>query len=226
MPDLSEKDNRKFIIVVGAGKMGYNLTKLLISEGHEVLLVEKDKARFNELSAELGESIFLGDAAESDVLKQIGTNRANVVVAVTGDDDTNLIICQMAKIMYMTPRTIARISNPQNEDIFSTLGVDNIVNTTHIVNSLIEKEVDAGMIVPILDIKGSNAEIVETELSSNSPIINKAIKDIKLPEESLIVSILRDGQVVFPHGNTVLKNGDTIMILVSKEKRDILRQIL
>ncbi len=226
MSDIEKQDNQKFIIVVGAGKMGYNLTKLLISEGHEVLLVEKDKTRFNELSAELGESIFLGDATESEVLKDIGTNRANVVVAVTGDDDVNLIVCQMAKIMYMTPRTIARISNPKNEDIFLTLGIDNIVNTTQIVNSLIEKEVDANMIVPILDIKGSNAEIVETELSSNSPLVNKAIKDIKLPEESLIVSILREGQVIFPHGNTVLQKDDTIMILISKDKMDILRQIL
>jgi len=224
--DTVKQDNKKFIIVVGAGKMGYNLTKLLISEGHEVLLVEKDKVRFNELSPELGENIYLGDAAESDVLKQIGTNRANVVVTVTGDDETNLIICQMAKIMYMTPRTIARISNPKNEAIFSSLGVDNIVNTTQIINSLIEKEVDAGMLVPILDIKGSNAEIVETEIASNSPLNNKAIKDIKLPEESLIVSVVREGKVIFPHGNTVIQNGDTIMILISKEKRDILRQII
>ena len=126
----TEKD-QLFIIVVGAGKMGLNLTKLLVSEGHEVLLVEKDRARYNELSSELGENIYHGDAAESDVLKQIGTNRANTVVAVTGQDDTNLVICQMAKIMYMIPRTIARISNPKNEDIFSELGVQSRLKTVN-----------------------------------------------------------------------------------------------
>ncbi|HDT15218.1 MAG TPA: TrkA family potassium uptake protein, partial [Firmicutes bacterium] len=175
-----------FIIVAGAGKMGYNLTKLLVSEKHEVLLVEKDKERYNQLNPELGENVFFGDAAESDVLKNVGANRANVIVAVTGDDETNLIICQLAKIMYMTPRTIARISNPKNEDIFSALGVDNIVNTTKVVNSLIEKEVDPGMLVPILEMKGGRVEIVETEVSSNSPVAGKAIKDIKLPAECLI----------------------------------------
>ncbi len=215
-----------FIIVVGAGKMGLSLTRLLISEGHEVLLVEKEKERYNELYQELGENISMGDAAESDVLKNIGTNRANVVVAVTGDDETNLVICQMAKIMYMIPRTIARISNPKNEDIFSTLGVDNVVNTTKIVNSIIEKEVDPGMLVPILEMKGGKVEIIETEVASNSLILKKAIKDIKFPEECLIVSIVRDEEVVFPHGNTVLQQGDTVMILVSKEKRSELRKLL
>ncbi|MCX7698020.1 MAG: TrkA family potassium uptake protein [Candidatus Goldbacteria bacterium] len=218
--------DKKFVIVVGAGKTGYNLTKLLMEEGHEVLLVEKNKSRYFELNNELGENIFLGDASESDVLKNIGTNRANVLVAVTGDDDTNLVICQMAKIMYMVPRTIARISNPKNEDIFSSLGVDNVVNTTQIVNSLIEKEVDAGMIVPVMELKGGKVEIVETEITSNSPVVNKQIKDIKLPEDCLIVSIVRGDDVIFPHGNTTLQKDDTVMALVSKDKKAELRKIL
>lgn len=217
---------KKFVIVVGAGKTGYNLTKLLMEEGHEVLLVEKNKARYLELNNELGESIFLGDASESEVLKNIGTNRANVLVAVTGDDDTNLVICQMAKIMYMIPRTIARISNPKNEDIFSSLGVDNVVNTTQIVNSLIEKEVDAGMIVPVMELKGGKVEIVETEITSNSPVVNKQIKDIRLPADCLIVSIVRGDDVIFPHGNTILEKNDTVMALVSKDKKAELRKIL
>lgn len=217
---------RKFVIVVGAGKTGYNLTKLLMEEGHEVLLVEKSKARYFELNNELGESIFLGDASESEVLKNIGTNRANVLVAVTGDDDTNLVICQMAKIMYMIPRTVARISNPKNEDIFSSLGVDNVVNTTQIVNSLIEKEVDAGMLVPVMELKGGKVEIVETEIASNSPVLNKQIKDIKLPEDCLIVSIVRGDDVIFPHGNTVLEKNDTVIALVSKDRKSELRKIL
>jgi len=132
----------------------------------------------------------------------------------------------MAKIMYMIPRTIARISNPKNEDIFSTLGVDNVVNTTKIINSIIEKEVDPGMLVPILEMKGGKVEIIETEVASNSPILKKSIKDIKFPEDCLIVSIVRDEEVVFPHGNTVLEQGDAVMILVSKEKRSELRKLL
>ncbi|HPD18078.1 MAG: NAD-binding protein [Candidatus Goldbacteria bacterium] len=217
---------KKFVIIVGAGKTGYNLAKLLMEEGHEVLLVEKNKTRYFELNNELGENIFLGDASESDILKNIGTNRADVLVAVTGDDDTNLVICQLAKIMYMIPRTIARISNPKNEDIFSSLGVDNVVNTTQIVNSLIEKEVDAGMLVPVMELKGGKVEIIETEITSNSPVINKQIKDIKLPEDCLIVSVVRGDDVIFPHGNTVLEKNDTVMALVSKDKKAELRKIL
>jgi trk system potassium uptake protein len=128
--------------------------------------------------------------------------------------------------MYMTPRTIARISNPKNEDIFNTLGVDNIVNTTQIINSLIEKEVDPGMIIPILDMKGGKVEIVETEITSASPVAGKQIKDIKLPEECLIVSVVRNEDVIFPHGNTTLGKGDVVMVLIAKEKRDDLRKIL
>ncbi|HDQ25590.1 MAG TPA: TrkA family potassium uptake protein [bacterium] len=226
MPTEEARENKLFIIVAGAGKTGYNLTKLLAEEGHEVLLVEKTKARYYELNAELGENIFLGDASESDVLKEVGANRANAIVAVTGEDDTNLVICQLAKIMYMTPRTIARISNPKNEDIFSALGVDNVVNTTKIVNSLIEKEVDAGMLVPVLEMKGGKVEVVETEISSNSPVANRAIRDIKLPEECLIVSVVREDGVVFPHGNTVLQADDTVVVLIAKDKKAALRELL
>jgi trk system potassium uptake protein TrkA len=223
---VSPGEDQLFVIVVGGGKMGYNLTRLLIKEGHEVLLVEKDRARYSELDPELGEHIYMGDAAESETLKTIGTNRANVMVAVTGDDATNLVICQMAKIMYMIPRTIARISNPRNEDIFSTLGVDAVVNTTKIVNSLIEKEVDSGMLVPVLEMKGGKVEVLETEVDSDSKLINKQIKDIKLPEDCLIISIIREGEVVFPHGNTVIQKGDSLMVMISKQRKAELRTII
>lgn len=215
-----------YVIIVGAGKLGYYLSKSLLAESHEILLVEKDKARFQELAGEFGESIVWGDGAEARTLKEIGANRADVFVAVTGDDEDNLVICQMAKIMYMVGRTIARVNDPKHEEIFTSLGIDATVSTTRVINNIISQEVDAGSLLPLLAIKGGKIEIIETELSSDSQFVAKAIADINLPDECIIISVIRGDDVIVPKGNTVLKSGDTIIVLTSKEKEAELKKIL
>ena len=215
-----------YVIIVGAGKLGYNLTKSLLAENHEVLLVEKDKSRYQELTSGFGENIVWGDGAEARTLKEIGVNRADVLVAVTGDDEDNLVICQMAKIMYMVPRTIARVNDPKNEEIFTSLGIDATVSTTRLINNIISQEVDAGSLLPLLALKGGKIEIIETELSSDSKLVNKAIADVNLPDECIIISVIREDDVIVPKGNTVLKSGDTIIALAAKEKEAELKKFL
>jgi len=215
-----------YIIIVGGGKVGYHLARSLMSKGHEILIVEKERSRFLELSLEFGENVVLGDGSDSRVLKQIGCNRADVLVAVTGEDADNLVICQMAKILYMTPKTIARVNNPENEEILTILGVDVAISATRIINNIITKTVDKSVLLPLLPIKEGKIDIVQTEVSSNSKIIGKPIMNINLPKDCIIICAIRGDNVILPRGDTVLQEGDTIIAIVSQEYEKELRDLL
>ncbi|MDI6782621.1 MAG: TrkA family potassium uptake protein [bacterium] len=214
-----------YIVVVGGGKVGYNLTKVLLAEGHEVLVVEKDPARYAKLSEELGETVMLGDGAELETLKVMGTNRADVLVATTGSDEDNLIICQMAKIVYFIPKTIARVNDPKNEEVMQMLGIDVTVNSTRIINTLIEEKVDSGMLIPLLSLKGGNVEIVKTDLSKESPVVNQPIMKIQLPKDCILIAVIREKAVIIPKGDTVLKSGDTIIAILPPASREPFREL-
>jgi trk system potassium uptake protein TrkA len=214
-----------YVIIVGGGQVGYSLARLLMSEKHEVLLVEKDQERYNKLSEELGEQVILGDGTELDTLMDMGVNRADVLVAVTGTDQDNLIICQMAKILYLIPRTIARVNDPQNEEVFQSLGVDATVSSTRIIGSLIEEKIDAGMLIPLLALRGGEVEIFQTQLSPDSLLVNKKISKLSLPQDCIIIAALRENQVIIPKGDTVLMQNDTIITLVGKEGKEIFKKL-
>ncbi|MCX7918390.1 MAG: NAD-binding protein [bacterium] len=214
-----------YVIVVGGGKVGYNLTKVLLAEGHEVLLVEKDPARYTKLNEELGETVILGDGAELETLKVTGMNRADVLVAVTGSDEDNLIICQMAKIVYFIPKTIARVNDPKNEEIMQMLGIDVTVNSTRIINTLIEEKVDSSMVIPLLSLQGGNVEIVKIELSKDAPVVNKQIQKIQLPNDCILIAVIRERTVVIPKGETELKPGDTIIAIIPSSSREQFREL-
>ena len=214
-----------YVIIVGAGQLGYSLTKFLIGEGHEVLLVEKSPSRYAQLSEELGESILLGDGSELSTLMDMGTNRADVLVAVTGKDQDNLIICQMAKILYLIPKTISKVNDPKNEELFQNLGVDATVSSTKIIASLIEEKIDAGMSIPLLHFKGGNVEIFKTELSSDSPLVDQKISELELPDDCNITAALRGDEVIIPRGHTVLKEGDTLIILIGKQGKESFKKM-
>jgi trk system potassium uptake protein TrkA len=214
-----------YVIIVGGGQVGYNLARLLLSEKHEVLLVEKDQGRYNKLSEELGEQVILGDGTELDTLMDMGANRADVLVAVTGNDQDNLIICQMAKILYLIPKTIARVNDPQNEEVFQSLGVDATVSSTRIIGSLIEEKIDAGMFIPLLALRGGEVEIFQTQLSSDSLLTNKKISKLSLPQDCIIIAALRKNQVIIPKGDTILMENDTIITLVGKEGKETFKKL-
>jgi trk system potassium uptake protein TrkA len=140
-----------YIIIVGAGKVGYHLGSLLMAGGHEVMLIEEDRSKVELLSLEFHDAIMQGNGSTVEVLKEAGANRADVVVATTGNDEDNLVICQVVKLMFLRPRTIARVNNPRNEELFAGLGVDASVSATKIINAVIQEQVKAGdMMIPLL----------------------------------------------------------------------------
>src|SRR3972149_856611 len=208
-----------YVVVVGGGQVGVNLTKLLLAEGKEVLLVEKDPKRYAQLSDEFGENVILGDGTELGTLMDTGANRADVLIAATGADQDNLIICQTAKILYLIPKTIARVNDPKNEEMFQTLGVDSTVSATRIIGSLIEEKIDPGLAIPLMALKGG-VELFQTQLSPDSILIDKKIAKLKLPQDCIIVAILRGNDVVIPKGDTILQANDTVMALAKKEGKD------
>ncbi|OGC94991.1 MAG: hypothetical protein A2142_00650, partial [candidate division Zixibacteria bacterium RBG_16_48_11] len=208
-----------YVVVVGGGQVGVNLTKLLLAEGKEVLLVEKDPKRYAQLADEFGENVILGDGTELGTLMDTGANRADVLIAATGADQDNLIICQTAKILYLIPKTIARVNDPRNEELFQTLGVDATVSSTRIIGSLIEEKIDPGMAIPLMALKGE-VEIFQTELESDSPLLQKKLSKLKLPEDVIIFAAIRGNEVIIPKGDTIFEEGDKLMVLAKKEGKE------
>src|SRR5581483_3638745 len=216
-----------YIIVVGGGKVGYNLAKLLLAEGHELLLIEKDKPKAALLAREFGESLMEGNGSRVSVLREGGANRADVLVAVTGTDEDNLVICQVAKSVFKCPRTIARVNDPRNEALFSTLGIDATVSSTRLIDSLIEEQVKAeDMVIPLVTLRAGNVEIIEVDLSRSSQFMGKKVKEIQLPEGSIFISIIRGDEIIIPKGDTELTPGDKVIALVKKEMEQALREML
>jgi len=215
-----------YVIVVGGGKVGYYLTKTLLNEGREVLLLEKDRRHATALMEELGEVVMVGDGCEVRVMSEAGMGRAGAVVAVTGDDEDNLVICQMARRHFDVKRTITRVNDPRNEKIFRLLGIDATVASTKIIYSLIEQEVDTGQVVPLTALKRGNIEIVEADLTEQSPVINLALKDVHLPGDSVIAVILRGEQIVLPSGTTRFEAGDSVIALTRPEDERALRELM
>jgi trk system potassium uptake protein TrkA len=223
----SVREEAMYIIIVGAGKVGYHLGKFLMAEGHEVMLIEEDRSKMNTLSLEFHDSIMAGDGSAVEVLKEAGANRADVIVAVTGNDEDNLVICQVTKLVFLRPRTIARVNNPRNEELFAGLGVDASVSATKIINTIIEEQVKAGdMMIPLLTLKAGDVEIVEVELSRSSHIIKKKIKDLSLPEGSIFIAVLRGDEVIIPYGETEFQPEDKVLALVKRESEQALRKML
>ncbi|MDO8681857.1 MAG: NAD-binding protein [Armatimonadota bacterium] len=214
-----------FIIIGGGGRVGYYLTKGLMSAGHEVVLIEKDRGRAEKLFEELGEVAVRGDACEVRTMKQYGMERADVVVATTGDDEDNLVICQMAKHRFKAPRTIARVNNPENEEIFQRLGIDETVSSTKIIFNLIEQQIETDHMFPIAALKRGNIEIVEIDLGEESPVVGKEIGKLGLPPNTLIISIVRDDHALIPHVNTELEMHDSVIALVESDLEPQLRAV-
>jgi trk system potassium uptake protein TrkA len=214
-----------YIIIVGGGNVGYYLAKTLVATKHEVLVLEKDRARYRTIAEELGEVIMQGDGCEVAHQIQSGFGRADAVVAVTGSDDDNLVVCQMAKMEHNVPRTIARVSDPRNEKLFHRFGIDATVSSTKIIYNLIEQEIGSGEVIPIAALNRGNIEIVEVEIGAKSPVLNQEIRALQLPAEALIICVIRDGHAILPGADTRLLLGDNVIALVGADKEHQLRDI-
>jgi trk system potassium uptake protein TrkA len=216
-----------YIIIVGGGKVGYYLAKSLLDEGHEILLVEKDPYKCAILSDEFGTNILPGDGCEVASMNEAGMNRADVVIAVTGEDEDNLAVCQIAKYQFNVPRTIARINNPKNEHIFRRLGIDVTVSSTELIMSQIEQVIPAHSLVHLLTLRGVGINFIELEIPANSPALGRPIRELGLPDDSILPLLIRGGdKTIIPYGNTVLEPGDQIIAVTSEASEGVLRRIL
>lgn len=202
-----------YIIIIGAGKVGYFLAKRLVNNKHTVSIIDKNKSICEETAKDIEALVINGDGCDPRILEEAGILRADVVAAVTGDDEDNLIVCQLAKERFNVRRTVGRVNNPDNEHTFSELGVDIPVDSTKIIAKIIEEEVSFSDFVNLMSFKRGKLAIVRVDLPEDSPVINKEIKDIALPKDSVLVSILRGEEVIVPKGDTVLQPGDDVVAL-------------
>jgi len=216
-----------YIMIVGGGKVGYYLAKQLVEDGHEVLVIEKDAAKCRQIADELGDIVLRGDGCEGITLEAAGTGRADLFIAVTGDDEDNLVACQVAKNKFNVPRTVARINNPKNEAIFKKLGIDTTISSTALILANIEQELPSHPLIPLLTIKGGALEIVEVKVPASSAMVGKRIGELLLPQQCLIALIIdEEGVPRVPTSDTSIRAGDEVVAVTRRESKDALRAVL
>ena len=206
-----------FVLVIGGGKVGYYLAKELIGSGHEVVLMEKDKDRANQIADEIGSVVISHDGCEGKYLAEAGANRADIVAAVTGDDEDNLVICQMAKHHFDVPRTIARVNNPKNEPLFRHLGVDELVSPTRMILGSIEQDIPVHELLHLAALGGGELEIIEAHLQAGSPAIGKSPNELDMPEGCSLFAVVRDGKASPLRPDSILHEGDKVIAIGKQE---------
>jgi trk system potassium uptake protein TrkA len=217
-----------YILVAGGGKVGANLARVLLSDGkHEVTLIEQRRDRFERLEHEFEHQVLLGDATELFVLERAGIARPpDIVAALTGDDEDNLIICQLSKEKYGVQKVIARVNDPRNQAHFDLLGISPTVSATRGLMALIEHEVPEHDLVHLLELRKENLEIVEVQIPQGAPAAGKRVEKLDLPEGSRLISIMRNGRSEIAVGSTELQPGDQVLAILQPGKEDELRRVL
>jgi trk system potassium uptake protein TrkA len=212
-----------YIIIVGAGKVGWNLARELLEKSHEVTLIENDRDRYLSVEQELEHNIQYGDASELWVLERAGIQRADMVIAVTGDDEDNMLICQVAREKYLVEQIIARVNNPRNRQHFELLDIKPSVSATDLILRLIEHEVPQYGLVHLLDLQDEGLEIIELQLTDDSRVAGERVGDLQMPEGSLLISVLRGGRGFVPGPDTVLEVGDEVLAVLDPGREDDLK---
>ncbi len=225
-PQLTPADESKFVVVAGGGRVGFHLARALIKNGHEVALIESNAQTASEIKARLDCPVIVGDGSMTPVLEEAGVSRARVFAAVTGQDEDNLIACQAARALSDTVKTIARVSNPNNEELYKALGVNSTISATSLIENVIERELPTLHIKTLLSLPGGNFNILELTLSNKAPVLDRPLRDVVLPRDTNVVAILRNHKTVVPRGDTVFQDGDIVITLVSKESEESLKQTL
>ena len=205
---------RLYIMIAGAGKVGWNLARELLDKGNEVTLIENNRDRFQTVEQELEHSVQYGDASELWILERAGISRADMVIAVTGDDEDNMLICQVAKEKYLVDRIIARVNNPRNKPHFELLGIRPLVSATDLILRLIEHEVPEYGLVHLLDLPEQRLEIIEMMLPEDSKAAGQRVGDLEMPDGTLLISVLRERTGFVPNADTVLEPGDEILAVL------------
>lgn len=213
-----------YIIVAGGGKVGYYLVKTLLSFKHKLSVIEPQVELCEKLANELQIPTFNGDATDLDILTQVEVAKADTFIAVTGKDEDNLIACQLAKRNFGVRRTIARVNNPKNIDVFQKLGVDLAVSSTSVIAELIEQEVDYTGMKTLMKLKSGKLVLSEIVITNKSPVINKSLKEIQIPKDCILISVIRGEEVIIPNGFTVLKDNDYIIAVSSMQDQQELKE--
>jgi trk system potassium uptake protein len=215
-----------FVLVVGGGKVGYYLTKELVGSGHEVVLMEKDRSRADQIADEIGSIVVPHDGCEGKYLGEAGCARADIVAAVTGDDEDNLVICQMAKHHFDVPRTIARVNNPKNEALFRHLGVDEIISPTRMILGSIEQDIPVHELLHLAALGEGELELIEAHLQATSPAIGRTPSELAIPEGCSLFAVVRHGMPTPLRPDTVLQEGDKVIAIGRTECEGLLRSQL
>lgn len=216
-----------YIIIVGGGKIGYFLARQLLEDQHEVLIIEQNAEKAAQIAEDLGEVVMIGDGCEASTMERAGVGRADMAIALTGDDEDNLVVCQVAKHKFNVPHTIARINNPKNERIFKMLGIDATISSTGIILAHIEQELPSHPMIPLMTLKGGGLEIVEVKIPPEAQVVGKPVRALLLPQKSLITLIIgADGQARLPTGDTLIQAGDEVVAVTMLDSEDALRSAL
>jgi trk system potassium uptake protein TrkA len=210
-----------FLLLVGGGKVGASLARSLLRAGREVVLVEQSPERVAALEPEFQHHVLLGDGTELHVLERAGVRRPpDVVVAVTGDDEDNLVVCQLATERYDVPKVIARVNDPRNQRHFDLLGIGPTVSATRSISALIEHEVPEHELVHLLDLRRQNLEIVEVMIEPDSPVAGRRVDALSLPGGTRLISVIKDGGSEIVVGSTELQGGDQVLAILEPGKED------
>jgi trk system potassium uptake protein TrkA len=216
-----------YALVAGGGKVGANVLRTMLRFGHEATLIEQQRGRFERLEEEFEYRVQHGDATELFVLERAGIRRPpDLVLAMTGDDEDNLVICQLARDKYGVAKSIARVNDPRNQEHFDLLGIRQTVSTTQSVMALIEHEVPEHELVHLLQLREENLEIVEVVVDRGAPAAGKSIAELRLPEGARLISVMREGAAEIAVGSTRLRPGDQVLAILEPGKEDELRRVL
>jgi trk system potassium uptake protein TrkA len=215
-----------YVVVIGGGNVGYYLTKELLAAGHEVVMIEKDPDRARLIADELGSFVVPNVGGEGLSQSEAGMGRADVMAAVTGDDEDNLVACQVAKMKFNVPRSIARVNNPKNEALFRQLAIDETVSPTRAILGVIEHEIPIHDLLHLAELDRGELQIVEAQLDASSPVLGRALRDLQLPEDSYVVVLVRGERALPARPETRLVNGDKLLAVTSSEHEAELRNLL
>ena len=216
-----------YVLIAGGGKAGANVMRTLLRNGHEATLIEQERDRFERLEQEFEHQVMLGDATELFVLEKAGIKRPpDLVLALTGDDEDNMVITQLGKEKYGVSKVIARVNDPRNQAHFDLLGISPTVCATSNIMALIEHEVPEHDLIHLLELRKENLEIVEVQIDEGAPAAGKRIDGLALPDGSQLISVMRNGRAQIANGQTELQAGDQVLAILQPGKEDELRRVL
>lgn len=213
-----------FIVIVGGGKLGYYLVKTLLPNNHKIIVFDPVKELCEKIANDLKIPVINANGTDIEKLTEIHLEKADIFIAVTGKDEDNLIACQLAKKTFGVKKTIARVNNPKNIEVFERLGVGTTVSGTSIIADLIEEEVDFSGLKTLMKLKGGKIVLSEVNIGPKSFVCNKSLKDIDLPNNCIIISVIRDEEVIIPNAYTNLHEGDYVVTVSSEEDQDLLKK--